>query len=56
MTPEQEKELVAAVKSIDYSFKYLMQYVMVIATQKLQIPPVPFPGQQSPARPQMPQH
>jgi hypothetical protein len=50
MTPQQEQELVDAIKSIDYSFKYLMQYVMVIAGQKLQIPPVPFPQQPKPQR------
>jgi len=54
MTPQQEQELVDAIKSIDYSFKYLMQYIMVIANQKLQIAPVQFPGQQSPVRPQPP--
>ena len=45
MTPQQEQEVVDALKCIDYSFKYLMQYVMVIAAQKLQMPPVPFPEQ-----------
>ena len=45
MTPEHEQEVVDALKSIDYSFKYLMQYVMVIAGTKLQVPPVPFPDQ-----------
>lgn len=50
MTPQQEQEVVDALKSIDYSFKYLMQYVMVIANTKLQVSPVPFPEQQKPRR------
>lgn len=50
MTPEQEKELVDAVKSIDYSFKYLMQYVMVVSTQKLGISPALEKGQKRPPR------
>ena len=50
MTPQQEQEVVDALKSIDYSFKYLMQYIMVIAAQKLQISPVPFPEQPKPRR------
>jgi uncharacterized membrane protein len=50
MTAQQEQEIVDALKSIDYSFKYLMQYIMVIAAQKLQISPVPFPEQPKPRR------
>jgi hypothetical protein len=50
MTPQQEQEIVDTLKSIDYSFKYLMQYVMVIANQKFQIAPVPFPEMPKPRR------
>ena len=43
MMSDKEQELLDAVKSIDYSLRYLMQYVMVIANQKWQIPPIAFP-------------
>jgi hypothetical protein len=50
MTPEEETELVTAVKSIAYSLDYIARYVQVIAHKQYGIAPIVVPAKPQPRR------
>ena len=50
MTEDQEKELLAAVKSIDHTLKHLLRHAQVLFAAHLKIPPVTEPEPQKPAK------